>query len=471
MIDRKATLTTTQLEVLTWVSHGCSQGVYEGWSHRLVARALHNRGLITVKGHGPSWSASITDEGIYYLEHRSYPPRDSERPVAAATTDSSPRAPTRTVTTSSRKPPTQKRGATDRLMQSLKETAGNRILVRHGEAPRYRGLANSAKRLGRIPEGMRLSFEHVRLDTGDHVAITLTPLPEWLTAVLTPLPVSKALSDATDVVQTLVSSETFPVSGEQRDRAFLLLDALVRGARQFGVAVSIQAERAAHRRLSARTSHEGEVLFKIDEDAFGLRFTQATLKRPHQPTERELARARQGYLFPDFDEVPDDHLGLVLEGGGGRFWADSWKDTDDHRLEDDLAQILEEMRLQHGHLASQRAAEIEYRRQAQRDRAERETQLAAARERAKVAYREYLIDKAARSQARRWTEAGQLRAYAAEVRRHASSLAPQDRPEALSWADRIATVADVTDPLPDQAVRPSIFAEPTPSDLQAFLKP
>jgi hypothetical protein len=174
-------------------------------------------------------------------------------------------------------------------------------------------------------------------------------------------------------------------------------------------------------------------------------------------------------MFPDFDDVPDDHLGIVLEGAGGRFWADSWRDTDGHRLEEDLAQILEEIRLRQGHLDAQRAAQAERQRQAQQERAERERRLAAARERAAVAYREHLIDEEVRSQVRRWTEAKQIRAYAAEVRRHASSLCADDHARALQWAERITTVANAMDPFPDGSVFPDLVAEPTADDLKAFM--
>src|SRR2546428_13257644 len=76
MVVRNAPLNETQLAILKWVDDGCAPGVHEGWSHRLVARALHHRGLVVVKGHGRTWTASITPEGTHYLEHGEYPTRD-----------------------------------------------------------------------------------------------------------------------------------------------------------------------------------------------------------------------------------------------------------------------------------------------------------------------------------------------------------------------------------------------------------
>jgi spermidine synthase len=67
------TLNAKQLAVLKWVSGGCADGIYEGTAHRVVARALHNRGLIVVKGNGSSWVARMTDEGTRYLERDRQP--------------------------------------------------------------------------------------------------------------------------------------------------------------------------------------------------------------------------------------------------------------------------------------------------------------------------------------------------------------------------------------------------------------
>ncbi|WP_033293631.1 hypothetical protein [Amycolatopsis jejuensis] len=366
-----------------------------------------------------------------------------------------------------RKPVSRKTGPVDQLMRSLQDADDHRVLAPADHAAKYRQLAATAKRFGRVPAGNRLGFEYCRQDSKYRLAITLGPLPGWQTTQLTRT-MSEAPTDPSDVVLEIMELEDFPVQGAQRNRAFHLLDALVRGARATGMAVSLQTERHT-RGYAGRSSHANEIRFAVDRDEAWLRFTQATLRVPHEPTERELKQARQGYMFPDFDEVPDEHLGIVLAGAGGRFWADSWKDTDDHRLEDDLVEILEEIRLRHGSLAMQRAAAEERQRQAELQRAERARQQAAAEERAAIAHREHLIDEEARDQARRWTEASQLRAYAAEVRQHASSLAAERRAHALYWADRVTKVADVMDPFPDRAVRPDALGKPTASELQAFM--
>ena len=449
-----ATLNAKQLAVLKWVSGGCADGIYEGTAHRVVARALHNRGLIVVKGNGSSWVARMTDEGTRYLE------RD-QQPIAEEQAADPPPL-------SSRAPKKRKQGAVDQLVTSLTDAPEHRIVVPHSEAGTYRRLAGMAKSLGRVPDGFYISFGHVREPGGFMVTLTLEPVPDWQSRVLDRLSVARELSDPSDVVRTLMDSETFPVTGEPRDRAFRLLEALVVGAREAGM--TVETGNQPHGRYGSAARVQDEITFCIGQDRFQLRFTQATLQRPHEPTEQELTRARRGYLFPDFDEFPDENLGIVLDGPGVQFWAGKWKDTDDHRLEDNLAQVLEEIRLRHGYLTDLRARQKEQERQAQQARVERQKRLEAARERAAAAYREHMIDEDARDQAQRWREANQMRAYAAEVKRRAAALNEADRERACSWAERIPAVADGLDPFPGGAFAPRVIAKPSERDLERFIK-
>jgi hypothetical protein len=51
--------------VLRWVTDGCPSGVYtQGYEHRVVARALQRRGLITITGRGLTRGAKATKRGL-----------------------------------------------------------------------------------------------------------------------------------------------------------------------------------------------------------------------------------------------------------------------------------------------------------------------------------------------------------------------------------------------------------------------
>lgn len=41
--------------------------------HKTTAAALKSRGLVTVRGHGPTWQAAVTEDGRHFLEHGTYP--------------------------------------------------------------------------------------------------------------------------------------------------------------------------------------------------------------------------------------------------------------------------------------------------------------------------------------------------------------------------------------------------------------
>jgi hypothetical protein len=66
-------LTDAQGDVLRLISAGKLDSRATN-PQRLSARTLAARGLVTVKGRGPTWTAMITDAGRYVLDHDEYPP-------------------------------------------------------------------------------------------------------------------------------------------------------------------------------------------------------------------------------------------------------------------------------------------------------------------------------------------------------------------------------------------------------------
>lgn len=63
-------LNQKQQEVLAWIVEGCPPGVYpdDEYSHRIIARALKNRALVELSGHGKSWRAVPTERGRRWPE-------------------------------------------------------------------------------------------------------------------------------------------------------------------------------------------------------------------------------------------------------------------------------------------------------------------------------------------------------------------------------------------------------------------
>jgi hypothetical protein len=66
-VAQRTTLPAQQVSILRWIVDGCPEGVMEGISHRVSAAALRSRGLVKTSGRGPSWTATVTEEGRDYL--------------------------------------------------------------------------------------------------------------------------------------------------------------------------------------------------------------------------------------------------------------------------------------------------------------------------------------------------------------------------------------------------------------------
>lgn len=57
-------LNPKQIEVLEWVRVGCPPDRYpSGYQHRITARALSARGLVSISGSGTTWTAQVTEAG------------------------------------------------------------------------------------------------------------------------------------------------------------------------------------------------------------------------------------------------------------------------------------------------------------------------------------------------------------------------------------------------------------------------
>lgn len=73
-------LTDAQRDILHLISAAGTLGSRATNPQRLSARALAARGLLTVKGHGSAWTATITETGRYFVDHGEYPPGHPRAP-------------------------------------------------------------------------------------------------------------------------------------------------------------------------------------------------------------------------------------------------------------------------------------------------------------------------------------------------------------------------------------------------------
>jgi hypothetical protein len=122
-------LNAKQIEILAWVRDGAPASRYpDGYAHRIVARALNNRGFVRIDGHGACWSIRITEAGLAWFE----------KPLAPAEPQIS---------------------DLDQLVVDVLE-AGGSLDVELGEArPDYARLVSGSTRSAMRPPGKKLELQ------------------------------------------------------------------------------------------------------------------------------------------------------------------------------------------------------------------------------------------------------------------------------------------------------------------------
>lgn len=459
-------LNDLQLEILTWIRDGTPDGVYEDYRPRIVARALHNRGLVDVSGYGKNWRATLTTGGAHYLEHGDYPPSDDD---PAATSAPRPRSTVRTKpapaskAAAERKPRKPQRvGPTDAMMNALAAAEDHRIEIEYDQVQRYRQLALTAERFKKIPDGMQVTVSSDYRTRTAHV--TLEPLPEWRTRTLDRIPVPGALRGPSDVIKALRTRDDLDIRTAEKNRALRLVEALVVEARHRKYTVTaIPAPRKDRWGYVQRTEENtGHIKIMLGPDEYRLSIYQLTEKIEHVATKSELARAGRGYALPKWDYIPTGRLGIRIDNRGGTFWGDSWTDRDDRPLDDALAQILQELELRHDAAVDRRLAE-------EGRRLERKRQWEVARENAIQQLADSHRADILRDQIARAHEVAAIRDYVVQLQQHADKeLEGGARADALAWVEWARAYADRIDPLRDRVGLPEPPGS-TPSNLAPFM--
>lgn len=469
MTVRKKPLNAIQLEVLAWVRDGAPEGVYDDFGHRVVARALHNRGLITIAGHGPSWQAQIRDDGIHYLQHGRYPddpqaktpPAEDRSSAGSSPTEPLARPPEPPAPARPKKKPARV-GPTDAMINALTSAEENRFEIDLAECDRYRQLIGVAKRFKKIPDGMQVTVGHDYQTRSAWVA--LQPLPEWMTKYLDPIPVSASLRKPTDVVTAIRERDDVDIRGAARTRCLRLINALVVEARTRGCTVAAVSQPKRDRWGYSYRNDEttGHLTIKLGHDAYRLTFAQETERTEHVRSKSELARAGRGYAVPKWDTRRTDKLSIRIDGDGRTFWGSTWTDTTETSLDEALPQILQELELRHEHAEEQRLDE-------ERLRQQRKQEWERARDDAIVALTVSHRAEILTGQVTDWKMAAEIRTYADTIENHTQDHGSEQQTRIAEWANWARAYADHIDPLHHDLHLPEP-PDPTPTALEPFMK-
>ncbi|MFD4501544.1 hypothetical protein [Streptomyces sp. NPDC058457] len=349
---------------------------------------------------------------------------------------------------------------TEQLLQELAEAGGQ--IVKPGSGPdleKWPSRIAAARRSGRIPETKELYGGWCR---GGY-EIKLVDIPAWRLAVLQPVPVPARLTRPHTVVRAMQNEQqplglTRPVQG----RALRLIQALITAAEAEGHSSSAGATGFAppsHRRRRASP----HFTITAQGQPVGFLVLQEQDRTEHVATEKELADAKKHswIRIPRFDYTPSERLRFVLSGGQPHR-ASEWSDAPGHSLEDQLAEIAQEVTLRGEAAERRRLDEIEAARQ-------KRIRWEAAMEDARVRYAEAYRFRHFEAQEAAWRHATGLTEYLSAVRTRVEAMPPgQTRTEAEAWISWAASTVERLDPLHTPPRLPDI-PEPRADDLRPFL--
>ncbi|WP_406049310.1 hypothetical protein OG280_10635 [Streptomyces virginiae] len=468
-------LNERQQQVLQWVARGCPDGVWEGTGHKLSCQALHSRGLVKVSRSQGRWSVALTKAGQQYLDHGSHPPEQPrgkdtapapqtgiQPPDVAKSKKSSGQAaaPVPVQRTSSL-PRKKAKTVTEQLLEELAE-AGGRVVKREAsgrETEKWPIRVAAARRSGKIPATKELHAGWCR----DGYEIRLVDTPAWRLAVLSPVAVPARLPTPHPVVRALQAHpQPMALTKAVQGRAFRLIHALLTATQKLGYVSAFgtaESAPAPHRRRN------GPPHFTITAQGQRCDFLilQEEDRTDHIPTRKELSDAEKHswVRIPRYDHSPAERLRICLSGGLPHR-AGEWADTTSRPLEDQLAEIVQEVGLRGEAAERKRLADLEAAR-------EKRLQWEAAIQRAKIDFAEAARVQHLEAQERAWRRAAGLAEYIDALRLHAQTLATgPERDGAEAWIAWATDHVERLNPLNGTLRLPDI-PEPRASDLQPFL--
>ncbi|WP_437770416.1 hypothetical protein [Arthrobacter sp. KNU40] len=399
---------------MRWINDGCLGGVFEGFSHRIAARALADDRFITITGKGPSWTAKITQRGVELLEGIDDSDTNNHTHESEA----------------------------DKFIQKL-TAAGGVLEVEGGYSHAsandalIRGVMKSALR----PKGYKLEITSVgSWQSPRYEAHWARHFPDDVDE--RPVPIRDAVGKYHPVAKSFREAIR-GVSKEHVARASKLLHALATESASRGYGVALPS---SHKRANSRgtTTLEGDIAITIGTTTVPLEMRELPpnggAARPY--ISKYNPRDRSWTLGINTDFEPTGRLQLELTqkySTNGR--QERFRDGKRQQLDSALPAILREIEIQH--------LENEWKReQARLKEEETQRRWEAAMKHARIRIQDHHKAQQLTVQANAWAEADVLRAYvdALEARVAAEQDAElTNRGQAwLAWArDHI----DAKDPL------------------------
>ncbi|MFD4634026.1 hypothetical protein ACFVYR_20015 [Streptomyces sp. NPDC058284] len=435
-----------QQAVLDWVGQGCPDKVWPDSTYKVSVQALQNRGLVKITKRRGHWSTHLAAKGRQHLIERGIclADQNAEPPERTGRKPAPPRP---------KKVPKARTNYADQLLEEL--VANDGCLIKRIEsgphAVNWASRVSAARKSGEIPHTQELYGYR----THRGYEIKLVDIPAWRLAELTPLPVPARLTKPHSIVAALQKlPQPMGLTKPIQDRALSIIQALITATEAQGYKAALGTTQGApppHRRRKAPP----HFTVTAQGESVGFLVLQEQDRSEHVPTDKELADAKKysWKRIDRYDYTPSNRLHFMLRGGNSHR-ASEWADLPDRSLEDQLAEIAQEVGLR-GEAAERRRRADQLPREAEQRRWE------AAMQEARAAYAHSYRVKHLEEQADAWHQTKRLTEYVTAVRDHATSLPPgQEKTEIEAW---LAFANARLQHLTESAAAPKV---PTPTEAQ-----
>jgi hypothetical protein len=401
-------LNQAQVDVLKWVADGCPDGVYtNGWQHRIVARALHNRGLVSVAGNGATWRATLTKAGRAWLDA---PPTD----ILPGTAE------------------------VDRLVAQVIE-AGGEFTVSAAQGPELKHLLQLIRmsvHSPNRPKGKKLEIRSAGYRSGPERTLEFIDNLDELVEIR-PVPVPERVAKYHPAVRPYLDGRGGQhVSKEQVARAGRILQAVATEAEAREIQVVEASKAKANRDRPAYKAAKGDIWL-------------ATKHGEYSVTIKEVAGG--------------DRLDLALDGRFAPYSGQHFRDAKSKTVEERLPEVF--AALDKYQIQSDRWEEEQRRVEAERQRRRDEALVQAKVEHIRKAKWDHFI-----ALVKSESTTARQRAFLDAAVEAIAELPNDQRVDAQRYLDEMRQRVDETDPLKTPGLILPRIGEPTAEQLAPLLK-
>lgn len=438
MSTKVVRLTQAQFDVLLWIRDGCQPGVYgQGYEHRIRARTLERRGLVTIRGQGDSWRASVTDAGRSWKQ------------VATLTT-----------------PPSDVDA--DDLITRVLEADGYLVLPDDRTVEeKHERLIRASLRSDLRPKGKKLEM----VSTGSLAGMRPQAIEftEYFDDFVEerPVPVPERVREYHPVVRSFVGDKEWQfVTKDHLPRASRVLQAIACEAELRGIDVLSPTE--ASRGLGhyeAQRMHRAHLALRTPAGIYTIQIREIPGRggQKTNPARYGARKSQPSWLeYRQFEFIGTGRLELVVNGPGTSYSADHYRDLKAARLEDRLPAIFRFFEIHK--LRTDREEE-----KRQQKAATRRLQWESAMAQAKLRYLEQSRWQRFEECSRTWQAVNAHRAFITAAKTSAATYGQPSRDALIKQLELAEQRLDELDPIAQLEQLTAEIPEPKPADLQPFL--